>query len=104
MLLWLTIAWLVLVGASLAFLGIRGAATYRRARTVSDSLQAQVTALEEGGLTTLAARTAELQRRIEQLRLQMDRLARSLAGLRILLRAWNAATGPFLTAPRLPRR
>jgi hypothetical protein len=70
----------------------------------ADTLQAQVAALEDGGLATLAARTAELQRRVEVLRLQLDRLARSLAVLRTLLRAWTAATAPAVALLRFVRR
>ena len=104
MLLWVTIGWLVLVGVSLAILGARGMATYRRARAVSDTLQTQVAALQEGGLTTLAERTAELQRRVEELRVQMDRLSRSLSVLRLLVQAWTTATAPFLAVLRFLRR
>ncbi len=105
MLLWVVgIGWLVVVGASLALLGVRGFATYRGARTAESELRAQVQALEQGGLMQLAEKTAELQLHIAQLQAVFERLARSLEVLRVLLAAWNAATAPARFALRLVRR
>jgi hypothetical protein len=98
------IGWLTVVGASLALVGVRGFATYRHARTAEGLLREQVQALEQGGLTQLAAKTAELQKRIAELQSVFERLARSLEVLRMLLAAWNTATAPARAVLRLVRR
>jgi hypothetical protein len=103
-LVWVAIGWLVLVGASGAWAGVRGAATYRRARAAQVALEAQSASLQGGGLVTLAERQAELQRKVEELHVALDRLSRSLHALRTLLTAWTKATAPALAVVRFLRR
>jgi hypothetical protein len=103
-LLWVFVAWLVVVGATVTLASVRGVALYRRVRTAEGALRVQVEALEKGGLTTLASRTAELQRQLETLREALDRLNRAMETLRVLLSAWNAATGPVRFLLKFLRR
>jgi lipid A disaccharide synthetase len=103
-LLWVFVAWLVVVGATGTLAGVRGVALYRRVRTAEGALRVQVEALEQGGLTTLASRTAELQRQLETLRQAMDRLNRAMEALRTLLSAWNAAIAPVRFVLKFVRR
>jgi TolA-binding protein len=98
------IVWLVLVGGVSAWLGIRATATARRMRVAEGTLNAQVVSLQGHGLTTLADRTAELQRQIAELERAFARLNRALEGMRILLAAWNGATGPARALLRFARR
>jgi hypothetical protein len=104
MLLWLTIAWFVVVGGITALIGARGYSTYRRARTASGELLEQVARLETGGLATLASSTARLQEQMVVLQGTMEHLGRALAGLRVLLAAWSGAAGPLRWLMRLARR
>jgi cell division protein FtsB len=103
-LVWVAIGWLVLVGASGAWAGVRGAATYRRARAAQVALEAQSASLRDGGLVALAERQAELQRKVEELRAALDRLSRSMNVLRSLLTAWTKATAPAVAVLRFLRR
>jgi hypothetical protein len=98
------IGWILVVGASLTLVGVRGFSTYRQARSAEGMLREQVQALEQGGLVQLAEKTAELQRRIAELHGVFERLARSLEVLRVLLAAWNTATGPARAVLRFVRR
>ena len=98
------IGWIVVVGATLTLVGVRGFSTYRHARVAEGQLREQVQALEQGGMVQLAEKTAELQRRIAELRGVFEHLARSLEVLRVLLTAWNTATAPARAALRFLRR
>jgi lipid A disaccharide synthetase len=103
-LLWVFVAWLVVVGTTVTLASVRGVALYRRVRTAEGELRVQVEALERAGLTTLASRTAELQRQLEALREAMDRLNRSMEALRVLMAAWNSAIGPVRFVLKFLRR
>ena len=89
MLLAVFIAWLLVVGATSAVVGVRGFRTYKRARVVQVDIEGRVRALEEGGLATLLAKTEELAGRTADMQAALDRLSRSLARLRRLLDAFT---------------
>lgn len=98
------IVWLLVIGAVSVWLGLRAAETFRRMRVAQVELNAQVVALQAGGLPKLARRTAELQRQIAELERAFNRLNRALEGLRILLAAWSGATAPARALLRFIRR
>jgi hypothetical protein len=89
MLLVVIILWVAVVGGSSAVVGVRGARTFKRGRTVQREVDTRVRALEEGGIATLLRKTEELNGKTAEMQAALDRLNRSLARLRRLLDAFT---------------
>jgi uncharacterized small protein (DUF1192 family) len=87
----LAVAWVVVVGGALLFVGVRGWRLFRRVRAVQAELESRVSALQEGGVASLERRTALLQERQARLQAAVADLQVSLAGARVLLAAWSDA-------------
>jgi site-specific recombinase len=83
------IAWLIIVGAASTVVGIRGARTFKRARTTQRSIDEQIRALESGGLATLATKTEQLAGKTAEMQAALERLEKSLGRLRRLLDAFT---------------
>jgi uncharacterized coiled-coil protein SlyX len=83
------ILWLAVVGGTSAVVGVRGARTFKRGRTVQREVDTRVRALEEGGIATLLRKTEELNGKTAEMQAALDRLNRSLARLRRLLDAFT---------------
>jgi uncharacterized coiled-coil protein SlyX len=83
------ILWLAVVGGTSAVVGVRGARTFKRGRTVQREVDTRVRALEEGGIATLLRKTEELNGKTAEMQAALDRLNRSLARLRRLLDAFS---------------
>jgi site-specific recombinase len=83
------IAWLIIVGATSTVVGIRGARTFKRARTTQRSIEEQIRALESGGLATLATKTEQLAGKTAEMQAALERLEKSLGRLRRLLDAFT---------------
>jgi hypothetical protein len=82
------ILWLAVVGGTSAVVGVRGARTFKRGRTVQREIDTHVRALEEGGIATLLRKTEELNGKTAEMQAALDRLNRSLERLRRLLDAF----------------
>ena len=91
----LIVVWTVAVLAALAYTGLRGWGAYQAARALQRSVEPHIQALRGAGLTALASRSEELQRRLASLQAVLAHLNAALAALRVLLDAWRAATRPF---------
>jgi hypothetical protein len=89
MLLVVIILWVAVVGGTSAVVGVRGARTFKRGRTVQREVDTRVRALEEGGIATLLRKTEELNGKTAEMQAALDRLNRSLARLRRLLDAFT---------------
>src|SRR6266508_5024794 len=89
MLLGVIIAWLVVVGAASAVVGVRAARTFGRVRTAKRSVEEQVASLEAQGLMSLRAKTDELAGKTAEMQAALERLERSLDGLRRVLKAFS---------------
>jgi hypothetical protein len=89
MLLGVIIAWLVVVGAASAVVGVRAVRTFGRVRTAQRSVEERVASLQAQGLMSLQAKTDELAGKTAEMQAALDRLERSLAGLRRLLRGFG---------------
>ena len=100
---WLVLIWLVVVGVPAGYVGTRGIKTARRASKLQAEIQAQVAAMQTGGLATLASRQAELQQNLQRLTTAMNRLNTSLDTLRMLIDRWKAAIAPLRFALRFLR-
>ena len=88
MLLVVIILWLAVVGGTSAVVGVRGARTFKRGRTVQREIDTHVRALEEGGIATLLRKTEELNGKTVEMQAALDRLNRSLERLRRLFDAF----------------
>jgi uncharacterized membrane protein len=82
------ILWLAVVGGTSAVVGVRGARTFKRGRTVQREIDTHVRALEEGGIATLLRKTEELNGKTAEMQAALDRLNRSLERLRRLFDAF----------------
>ena len=103
MLLVLIIAWLVIVGATSTVVGIRGARTYKRARTVQRSIEERIRALEEGGLASLLTKTEQLAGKTAEMQASLERLQASLDRLRRLFDAFSRGRSWVRTLVRVVR-
>jgi cell division protein FtsB len=104
LLLAVAIAWAVVVLGSLAYAGWSGFGTYRAVRRLERSTAPHIEAIQGAGLSTLEARSTELQGQVAVLNATLARLNAALAVLRILIDAWRAATRPLTFFRGLLRR
>ena len=103
MLLVVIIAWLVIVGATSTVVGIRGARTYKHARTVQRSIEERIRGLEEGGLASLLTKTEQLAGKTAEMQASLERLQASLDRLRRLLDAFSRGRSWVRTLVRVVR-
>ena len=103
MLLVVIILWLAVVGGTSAVVGVRGARTFKRARTTQREVDTRVRALEEGGIATLLRKTEELNGKTAEMQAALDRLNHSLERLRRLLDGFTRARSWVRTLVRVVR-
>ncbi|HYX84054.1 MAG TPA: hypothetical protein VE777_03705 [Gaiellales bacterium] len=89
MLLGVIVAWLVVVGATSAVVGARAVRTFGRVRAAQRTVEERIAALQAQGLTSLQAKAEELSGKTAEMQAAIDRLNRSLEGLRRLLAAFS---------------
>ena len=103
MLLVVIILWLAVVGGTSTVVGVRGARTFKRGRTVQREIEDARRALEEGGISSLRHKTEELNGKTAEMQAALDRLQPLARRLRRLLDAFSRGRSWVRTLVRVVR-
>jgi type VI protein secretion system component VasK len=101
MILALVIVWLVVIGATAVWVGLKGWRLYKLTRRVQAEIEHHVI---QANLHQLPSRLDELKQRQERMNEALDRLRRSVAELRVLLDAFADVRGRLPGASSMFRR
>ena len=98
------IIWAVAVGGCFIYALVCGLRTFRRVRAAQATLDGRLAVLQAEGVGRLEERTAELNEKVIAMQAALERLERSMAGLRVLTGSVSTVTSALLMLRRIVRR